>query len=82
MVKRQAHILPLLFLPLLFLLLFLVACAALQTLSSQTQVSPQISTGKKIPDVNLLDTQGNSTELYPLLQRAKRTALIFYRGYW
>jgi peroxiredoxin len=45
-------------------------------------MTPQVSTGKKIPDLTLLDSRGDRVDLYPLLQKANKTALVFYRGYW
>lgn len=82
MLGRQTEILPLLALSLLLLSLCLLACATLQAPSPQAKITPQISRGGKIPDLELLDTQGKPVRLYPLLQQTKRTALVFYRGYW
>jgi len=63
-----------------FLAFSLLACSTFQSSGSGT--SPSIAEGKKIPDLALLDTHGNQVQLYPLLQRANRTVLVFYRGYW
>jgi peroxiredoxin len=63
-----------------FLAFSFLACSTLQSSGSGT--SPSITAGKKIPDLAFLDTQGNQIQLYPLLQRANRTVLVFYRGYW
>ncbi|MDH7500707.1 MAG: peroxiredoxin family protein, partial [candidate division NC10 bacterium] len=85
MAKRKPHHPHLSKLPLLFsffFLLSLMGCAEVQTSSSPTRITPQISKGKKIADLALLDSQGRAVNLYPLLQQSKKTALIFYRGYW
>lgn len=63
-----------------FLAFSLLACSALQT--SGNGISPKIAVGQKIPDLTLLDAQGNQIGLYSLLQRTNRTAVVFYRGYW
>jgi hypothetical protein len=68
----------------LLLCFCLSACSSLQSTPSppETKTSPRIFTGQKIPELNLLNTQGNSVSLYSLLGKAERTALVFYRGYW
>ena len=80
MPRISIHILPLLFLPLL--LLSLNSCSQVPPSPSGAKMTPQVSTGKKIPDLTLLDSRGDRVDLYPLLQKANKTALVFYRGYW
>jgi len=63
-----------------FLAFSLHACSTLQT--SESGISPKIEVGEKIPDLTLLDTQGNEVGLLSQLQNANRTVVVFYRGYW
>jgi cytochrome oxidase Cu insertion factor (SCO1/SenC/PrrC family) len=80
MARRWIQIL--LILGLQLLVFSLISCSQLPSTSPRSEMTPKISAGQKIPDLSLLDTQGNPIRLYPLLQKANKTALVFYRGYW
>jgi peroxiredoxin len=64
------------------LLLSLIACSSVAGTHPREGVSPRIFVGRKIPDLAFLDSQGNGIRLYPLLQNASKTVLVFYQGYW
>jgi len=69
-------------LPIPGLLLCLIACSSLVGLGAKREVSPRLVVGHKIPDLAFLDSQGKGIRLYPLLQNASKTVLVFYQGYW
>ena len=69
-------------LPIPGLLLSLIACSSLAGTHSRGEISPRIFVGQKIPDLAFLDPKGNGIRLYPLLQNASKTVLVFYQGYW
>ncbi len=62
--------------------LSLIACSSPAGRRSSGEISPRISVGQKIPDLAFLDSHGNGIHLYPLLQNASKTVLVFYQGYW
>ena len=80
--KGRIHILVLGLLGLHFLLFSLTACSGVQTGPPEGEIKPKIAVGQKIPDLKFHDAQGGPISLYPLLEKADKTALIFYRGYW
>lgn len=69
-------------LPIPGLLLSLIGCSSLAGTSPRGEISPRIFVGQKIPDLAFLDPEGNGIRLYPLLQSASKTVLVFYQGYW
>jgi len=69
-------------LPIFGLLLSLIACSSLAGTHPRGEISPRIFVGQKIPDLAFLDPKGNGIRLYPLLQNASKTVLVFYQGYW
>lgn len=72
------------FLILPFLILSLAACSewVQNPAGNEGQVAPKIARYQKVPELTFLDLKGDQVSLYPLLQKANKTALIFYRGYW
>jgi len=65
---------------LLALLLSLIACSSLSLLDSGPHA--RVYTGQKIPELQLRDARGEAIRLPSLLDRAKKTVVVFYRGYW
>jgi peroxiredoxin len=69
-------------LPIPGLLLCLIACSSLAGIRAKREIPPRLVVGHKIPDLAFLDSQGKGIRLYPLLQNASKTVLVFYQGYW
>jgi peroxiredoxin len=80
--KRWIHILVLGLLGVHFLLFALAACSGIQTGSPEGEIKAKIAVGQKIPDLKFRDAQGGPVSLSSLLEKADKTALVFYRGYW
>jgi peroxiredoxin len=60
----------------------LIACSSVAGTHMREGISPRLFVGQKIPDLAFLDSQGKGIRLYPLLQNASKTVLVFYQGYW